>query len=407
MLPILFVIFQTGSGANGGVESITQVIEHSPHLQATVITQLDTPINERWAKAGAQVQVWPLPYAIGSALQSGSLGQRWRRLWSLVITNLRMAWLVWRGGYSVVHHNDPSAFWHTALGAKLAGAKVVFNIRDTKAPDDHYGLKWQMAERLCDRILVLSQAMGESLIARWQATQRHPDKVQAIYSIVDSARLHPLAAEPRVQQRHALGISPDTFALGYVAGFNAKKAQLAFIEQAAPVLKQRLPHLRMYFIGDCDPHSNPYAAQCLAAAQRLGLEDMLTFVGYTSNVAAWYPALDLVALASRQEGLARCMIESLACGTPVVSFAVCSAAEILTDHHCGLVVPEGDYPTLVEAIVALATHPGQRRHLGQNGFQTAQHLFDPTTIATQYATLYHHLTPDPASPPPTLLTPNP
>ncbi|MFQ4136142.1 glycosyltransferase family 4 protein [Nodosilinea sp. PGN35] len=390
MLPILFVIFQTGSNANGGVESITQIIEHSPQLRPTIVTQIATPVNDRWAEAGAEVQVWPLPYAIGSAFSGGSIWQRWRRLWSLVATNLRMFGLVRRSGCRVVHHNDPSAFWHTALGAKLAGARVVFNIRDTKPADDRYGLKWQLAGRLGDRILVLSQAMGQSILARLAAVQSSPEKVQAIYSIVDPARFYPLEAGARSQRRQQLGIAPDTLALGYVATFNPKKAQLALIEQAAPALQQAIPNLRIYFIGDCDGAQNPYAQHCLEAAQRLGLTN-LDFVGYTPAVADWYPALDLVALASRQEGLARCMIESLACGTPVVSFDVCSAAEILTGYDCGRVVAQGDYGGLVAAIAALACDRDLRRRLGQNGVQMARALFQPEAIAAQYAAVYREL----------------
>jgi glycosyltransferase involved in cell wall biosynthesis len=398
MLPILFVIFQTGSSANGGVESITQVIEHSPHLRPTIVTQIATPVNDRWARAGAEVQVWPLPYVMGSAFQRGSIWQRWRRLWSLVSTNLRMFSLVHRSGCSVVHHNDPSAFWHTALGAKLAGARVVFNIRDTKAPDDSYGLKWQLAGRWCDRILVLSQAMRQTILAQLRAVQSYPEKALAIYSIVDPARLHPLAAGARSQQRRQLGIAANTVALGYVATFNPKKAQLAFIQQAAPALQRALPNLRIYFIGDCDGANNPYARQCLDAVQQLGLMNTLEFVGYTPAVASWYQGLDLVTIASRQEGLARCMIESLACGTPVVSFDVCSAAEILTGYDCGRVVAQGDYGGLVAAIADLATDPELRRRLGENGACMARELFQPEAIAAQYAAVYQDLA-QPSVPP--------
>jgi glycosyltransferase involved in cell wall biosynthesis len=126
----------------------------------------------------------------------------------------------------------------------------------------------------------------------------------------------------------------------------------------------------------------------MEAVQRLGLESIMRFVGFTANVVDWYRALDVVVIASRSEGLARCMIESLACGTPVVSFDVCSAREILEQYDCGRVVPQGDYPRLVRELVALAGNSSMCNALGANGSRTARELFHPAYIMEQYEHLY-------------------
>jgi glycosyltransferase involved in cell wall biosynthesis len=387
---IIFVIFQTGSQANGGVESITQVIENSRHLRPHIVTQIATPINQRWEQAAATVSVWGLPYVMGMALLQGN-GWNWlQRFYSLLQTNVRMFWRVVRSRTHVVHCNDPAAFWHTALGAKLAGAAVVFNIRDTKAADEVYGWKWSVAGWLSDRLLVLSAEMRQSLTAALPLTRSYPHKLQAIYSIVDTATLTLLPPDERQSLRQQLGIAPETLAIAYIATVNPKKAQLALIESGLPQLRERLPQAHLYLVGDCAPE-NDYANQCRATVNRLGLNDAATFVGYTPQVADWYRAVDLVIVASRKEGLARCMIESLACGTPVVSFAVCSAAEILTGFDCGRVVPEGDYAALTTAIADLAAHPTRRQQLGNNGVRMAQKLFQPSAIAQQYEDLYRSL----------------
>src|SRR5262249_36018612 len=135
----------------------------------------------------------------------------------------------------------------------------------------------------------------------------------------------------------------DCFAIGVVAAFEPRKAQLDFLKEAAPRLRKLLPQSRVFFVGDFAPETNDYARRCLAETEEAGLGEAVTFAGYQSEVNQWYRALDLVVVASRNEGLARCMIESLACGTPVVSFDVCSAREILEEGECGAVVPGGDY----------------------------------------------------------------
>jgi glycosyltransferase involved in cell wall biosynthesis len=82
------------------------------------------------------------------------------------------------------------------------------------------------------------------------------------------------------------------------------------------------------------------------------------------------------------------MIESLACGTPVVSVEVCSAREILDTHDCGTVIPPGQYRALAAAIVSLLQDPCQRQQWGSQGAQTARQLFHPHRIGQQYAALY-------------------
>jgi glycosyltransferase involved in cell wall biosynthesis len=85
------------------------------------------------------------------------------------------------------------------------------------------------------------------------------------------------------------------------------------------------------------------------------------------------------------------MIESLACGTPVVSFDVASAKEIIEGYGCGRVVPQGAYEQLEEAIVELWQNDSLREEMGQRGAEAVRELFDPETIARQYRMLYEEV----------------
>ena len=148
------------------------------------------------------------------------------------------------------------------------------------------------------------------------------------------------------------------------------------------------PRARVHFVGDFDLETDAYARWCLAEAKNACVEKSVSFVGYTEGVADWYRALDAVAVPSRNEGLARCMIESLACGTPVVSFDVCSAREILEGRDCGVVVASGNHEALAEALASLASDSEARVRLGARGATVARELFDPTEIVRAYERLY-------------------
>ena len=376
-LPVVFVVTQSDKRANGGVESITQVLERFRRVRPLVVTQAETPFNRRWGDAGARVSVWPMP-----ALA----------LMSVLKNNLRMFRLVRAEGCRVVHCNDIYALWHTAFGARLARAAVVFNVRNIKPTGQRYGWRWQLARRISTRQLVLSQEMCEVFARRLGVKESRAgarrSRVEHIYSAVDPQQLSPVSGARRAELRERLGIRADCLAVGFVAAFEPRKAQLDFIKAAVARLKHLVPHVKIYFVGDFAPERNDYARRCLEAAQDAGLAESVAFVGYTPEVADWYRALDVCVVASRNEGLARCMIESLACGTPVVSFDVCSAREILAARGCGFIVAAGDYEALAEQVAALAADGDARMRLGARGVAAAHELFDPAEVVRRYEQLY-------------------
>ena len=379
-LPVIFVVSQSGRQANGGVESISQVLESLRQVKPIVVTQIETPVNDRWRKSGCKVQVWETRRNSLKAL-------------SMLRSNLRMFSLVRQTGCRVVHCNDISALWIAGLGARLAGAAVIFNVRNIKPEDQRYGWRWQVARRLSNRQLLLSREMHDAFVRRLNLNKRndHSTTVDYIYSAVDRDRFHPVDAPARAQLREKFGIDIGCFAIGYVAPFDIRKAQLKFIREALPVLSQSVPAATVFFVGDFAPETNDYAKLCREAVKDLDLEESVSFAGYSAEVADWYRALDLVVVASRNEGLARCMIESLASGTPVVSFDVCSAREILEAHDCGVVVENGDYEELTTKIAALAKQDDARARFGKNGTDLAGRLFDPQVVAAEYEQMYFSL----------------
>jgi glycosyltransferase involved in cell wall biosynthesis len=376
--PVIFVVMQSGMRANGGVESITRVIERMRRVSPVVVTQMETPVNDRWRAAGCEVHVWPV-----------AGGARAARVAGIARTNLRMSRLVRRTGCRVVHCNDILSLWHTAFGARRAGARVVFNIRNVKPASGRYGRRWRIALRLSDRQLVLSKEMRDALAERL-GLKRNDGRggIEYIYSMTDLSATSPAARAGRATARARLGIDRNCFAVGYVAAFDPRKGQLEFLENALGRMREAVPAGKVFFLGDFHPGESVYARRCLEYVERAGLSDRVSFVGYTRDVAEWYRALDLVVVASRNEGLARCMIESVACGTPVVSFDVCSAREILEGHDCGVVVPQGDYPALIRHLARLAHDTDALGRLGENGARAAVLLFDPSRVAGRYEELY-------------------
>ena len=373
---LLLVAFQSPHQSNGGMESVTQIFDAlAGDFDWSLVTTRESAFTDRWRAGGAHVTVSPVDEREGRVARALE-----RSRWSAVVAKQ-----LWLQRPNVVHANDIRAYQAAALPVRLSRAPLLFTIRDTKAHNESYGRQWRVAACQAQKLVTLSDEMRDIVIKRVPVSA---DKVITINSIVDLQNYAPLNDEARRKLRDHLGIAEKQFAIGVVGAIQDKKEQLELIRQgAAGLLSRKGSHL--HFLGDFQPKKNAYAAACEQAVFESGLIDRVSFHGHTKTVSQWYQALDCVVIASRREGLARCMIEAMACGTPVVSFAVCSAREMLQVTESGRVVAIGNYAALGAEVTKIAEGGDTlRRELGMRSRAVAEVRFSRGRIASAYRALY-------------------
>ena len=94
-----------------------------------------------------------------------------------------------------------------------------------------------------------------------------------------------------------------------------------------------------------------------ALARQLGIDRAVDFPGFQANPFAYMAKARVFVLSSRYEGLPAVLIESMACGTPVVSTDCHGPREILEGGRWGPLVPVGDSRALAAAILDTLEHP--------------------------------------------------
>lgn len=390
---MLFVAWQSKSLANGGIQSLTEILRGlAGKIERIVITLSDGPATQVWRDLGCEVHVWEAERP--GKLRGAALAlSRARRLPAVLAENARLARLVRERGVRVVHCNDITAFWFAAPGARAAGARVIFNVRDMFPPETSYGPRWRGVHLLADHVVCLSSGMRDEVLERMALPSLLEGKtrqasVDFIYSIVDLERMRPADAAEKAAARAQLGLPSDRFVVSNVGAFCEKKNQLGFIEHVVPRLAAEIPGVLVLFAGDFDPSKSEYAARCLERTNALGLASTIVFHGFVRDASVVYRASDLSALSSRYEGLPRCMIESLACGVPVVSFDVTSVREFLEVKDTGIAIRWGDYPAMADALVRLAHAPDEVLRLGARARAVAVEAFDRGRAIARYEALY-------------------
>ncbi|WP_461052992.1 glycosyltransferase family 4 protein [Spirosoma arcticum] len=108
------------------------------------------------------------------------------------------------------------------------------------------------------------------------------------------------------------------------------------------------------------------------------------------EIVAAYNAADVMAVPSLEDNLPNTVIESLACGTPVVAFRTGGIPEMIDHQQNGYLAAVGSAQELADGLAFVLTHPNPEL-LRQNARQSAEANFSEDVVATQHIELYRQL----------------
>ncbi|MFH1297799.1 MAG: glycosyltransferase [Bacteroidota bacterium] len=133
----------------------------------------------------------------------------------------------------------------------------------------------------------------------------------------------------------------------HVSCFDDRAKNISGLLEAVTELSRRRSDFRCLLAGE-----GPDLERMQQAAMDLGLLGKTVFFAglkAQKDLTDLYEQADFTVLSSRYETFGTVLIESLACGTPVVSTAVGIAPEVINPSN-GILIPANDKQSLVEAI---------------------------------------------------------
>ena len=266
---------------------------------------------------------------------------------------------------------------------------------------DATAFNWRRKRNIYRQSRLHVAAPSQWLMQRAQKVMMSDAECRVIPNGVDLSVFH-LANKKEVRQ--LLGLPPDKFIILFIGtkaqtsrfkDYPSFEAALRVLDE--PIAKQILA----VTVGDQTP----------AYEERYGFVSVrhVPFQADQLQVAAYYQAADLYIHATRTDNFPTTILESMACGVPVVATAVGGIPEQVLGlgglvvnllpslnrysktEAVGLLVPLSDSKSLTSAIAALTQRPDLCANLGANAVSVVDNCFSLKKCADSYLNWYREI----------------
>lgn len=240
----------------------------------------------------------------------------------------------------------------------------------------------KVAGRWTDRLIVINEQDEAAALEHRIVPRRRLVLMPGIG--VDTQR-YARASVPEddiAQTREQLAIAPGTPQFVVVGELTLRKRPWDVVA-ALGRMEHRDCHLVM--LGD-----GPEQDRVEAAIRAGGLDGRVHLLGVLDDVRPAVAGSTALVLASRMEGLPRCIMEALCLEVPVVATDARGSADLVTPG-AGIVVPVGDVDALAQAMDWILDHPEEARAMGLQGRARMVERYELRTLVARHEALYLEL----------------
>lgn len=246
-----------------------------------------------------------------------------------------------------------------------------------------------LARLITDRIVVVSEQQKEEIGRDFRVGRAA--QIRVIRLGLD-LNVFSNYAERRALFRQELGIADNETLIGIVGRLTEIKNHAMFLEIAARLNPERA---RFVIIGD-----GSLRERLESKARSLGIEKKVIFAGGRKDPENFYPALDIVALTSRNEGTPLTLIEAMANARPVIATSVGGVVDLLGEVKetgvydiCerGISVRPDDVDAFAAGLCRLIEDKNLQSQLGQRGFEFVDRNYRKERLLDDIKNLYGEL----------------
>ena len=252
--------------------------------------------------------------------------------------------------YDVIHCNTPvGGIIGRLAGRKYrkSGTQVYYTAHGfhfySGAPKQNWIVyypieKWM--SRYTDKLITITEEDYELAKKKFHCPVYHIHGVGA-----NSEKYHPISEEEQEKQKKELGLSGHIIV--NVGELLPNKNQKTAIRVMQKVVEE-VPDAKLLIAGN-----GPERENLERLVKELGLEEHVTFLGYTTQLQKYLQICDCEIACSYREGLPLNVMEAMLCGKPVVASNNRGHRELVMDGVNGCVVEPDDVDGFAKIIVSL------------------------------------------------------
>jgi len=280
----------------------------------------------------------------------------------------------------LVHvHSRRGADTLGGLAARMAGVPAILSRRVDSADPPVVGL---LKYRSYQRVVAISGAIRDQLEQRGLSDA----KLGLVRDAVDPDAYPP--AWPSTRFRREFDLTDTDSAVAVVAQFIERKGHRQLFK-ALTRIRGDVPDLRVILFG-----SGPLETQLKKEVEHSGLQDVVQFAGFRSDLRAFLAHFQLLIHPAVREGLGLCLLEAQAAGVPVVGIRSGGVVEAVAHGKTGVLVPAGDAVALADAVESLLHDPDRRHQLAAAGPAWVRNEFSVQRMVQGYADIYSQVVDD-------------
>lgn len=241
--------------------------------------------------------------------------------------------------------------------------------------------KQQLYAKLQPTIITCSQWLQHEAK---QSTLLKPFEVHTIPNPIDNTRYQKL---DKIAIRKKWKLPLDKKLILFIAGnVHVPRKGLRFLVDAFRVLKTQhrsfFKEVELLLVGKSKAD---IVNQFDFPTHQIGL------VHEQDKVIELYNASDVFVIPSLEDNLPNTVMESLACGTPVIGFETGGIPEMITHQYNGYLVPQKDVTGLANGLIWTLKDPIRYQQLAQNALEKVKIAYAYTRVAQQHLALYRSL----------------
>lgn len=171
----------------------------------------------------------------------------------------------------------------------------------------------------------------------------------------------------------------------YVGRLEFRKGAHVLI-RAIPFILNEIPEVKFLFIGD-DCGMGQYLSKKVI---EFGLEEKVIFIPRISRnrLIKHYQQSTICAVPSLWENHPYVILETMACGKPLVATEVGGVPEIIQHRKDGILVPPGSPMCLANGIIELLKNKDLREEIGRNARKKMEERYSPYFVAKKTLEIY-------------------